>query len=235
MTKVQGDLPSGRKIEGWPHIQKGISVQDPDDFNQLQRADQMIGGDLEVERQNPDSSNMEVENGMDKTYQCEDQNQQKKYNLRSRNVKRWNVDKSKSNDVSFKRIEIDESNANDVQENEDYVEIVQGDVNCISGHPTNMFSFSGCQLSRFHKNQHQMHQMPNPQMQYNQFLLEQHLIHPQAYSKVTPVYFPHLIHATGNTSIDEKSSINYLCNSVKYCIFIIFLFNLCDVITNEKG
>ena len=26
---------------------------------------------------------------------------------------------------------------------EDYVEMVQGDVNCISGHPTNMFSFSG--------------------------------------------------------------------------------------------
>ena len=36
-----------------------------------------------------------------------------------------------------------------------------------------------------------MHQMPDTQMQYNQFLLGQHLIHPQAYSKVTPVYFPH--------------------------------------------
>ena len=35
------------------------------------------------------------------------------------------VGKSKSNDVDFKRIEIDESNVNDVQENEDYVEMVQ--------------------------------------------------------------------------------------------------------------
>ena len=33
-----------------------------------------------------------------------------------------------------------ESKSNDVQENEDYVEMVQGDMNCISGHPTNMFS-----------------------------------------------------------------------------------------------
>ena len=32
----------------------------------------MIGGDLEVEKQKPDSSNMEVGNGMGKTYQCED-------------------------------------------------------------------------------------------------------------------------------------------------------------------
>ena len=35
------------------------------------------------------------------------------------------VGKSKSNDVDFKRIEIDESHVNDVQENEDYVEMVQ--------------------------------------------------------------------------------------------------------------
>ena len=61
---------------------------------------------------------------------------------------------SKSNDVDFKRIETDESNAKDVQVNEDYVEMVQGDVNCISGHPTNMFSFSRGQPSRFHKSQH---------------------------------------------------------------------------------
>ena len=90
-----------------------------------------------------------------------DQNQWKKYNLRSRNVNDI-VGNGKSSNVHFKRIEIAESNANDVQENEDYVEMVQGDVNCISGHPTNMFSFSGGQPSRFHKSQqHQMHQMPD--------------------------------------------------------------------------
>ena len=121
----------------------------------------MIGGDLEVERQTPDSSNMEVGNGMGKAYQCEDngklgnndQNQQKKYNLRSRKVNDM-VGYSKSNDVDFKRIETDESNAKDVKVNEDYVEMVQGDVNCISGYPTNMFSFSRGQPSRFHKSQH---------------------------------------------------------------------------------
>ena len=86
---------------------------------------------------------------------------------------------------------IDESKANDVQENKDYVEIVQGGVNCISGHSTNMFSFSVGQPSRFHKSQHQMHQMPDTRVQYNQFLLGQHLIHQQAYSGMTPVYFPH--------------------------------------------
>ena len=31
----------------------------------------MIGGDLEVEKQKPDSSNVEVGNEMGKTYQCE--------------------------------------------------------------------------------------------------------------------------------------------------------------------
>ena len=36
------------------------------------QADQIIGGDWEVERQTPDSSNMEVGNGMRKTDQCED-------------------------------------------------------------------------------------------------------------------------------------------------------------------
>ena len=41
------------------------------------------------------------------------------------------VGNSKSNDVDFKRIEIDESNANNVQENKDYIEMVQSDVNCI--------------------------------------------------------------------------------------------------------
>ena len=60
------------------------------------------------------------------------------------------VGNNKSNDVDSKRIEIDESNANDVQENEDYVEMVQDDVNRISSHPTNMFSFSSGQTSRFH-------------------------------------------------------------------------------------
>ena len=35
------------------------------------QADQMIGGDWEVERQTPDSSNMEVGNGMRKTDQWE--------------------------------------------------------------------------------------------------------------------------------------------------------------------
>ena len=106
---------------------------------------------------------------MGKTDQCgdsgklgnNDQNQQKKCNLRSRKVNDI-VGNSKSNDVDFKRIEIGELNRNDVQQNEDYVEMVQGDVNCISGHPTNMFSFSGGQPSRFHKSQqHQMHQMPD--------------------------------------------------------------------------
>ena len=49
----------------------------------------MIGGDQDVQRQTPDSSNMEAGNGMGKTDQCEDnekldnndQNQQMKYNL----------------------------------------------------------------------------------------------------------------------------------------------------------
>ena len=130
IIKVQGHL-SGRRIEGRPHIQKVISVQDSDDLNQLQRADQMIGGDWEVERKTPDSSNVEVGNGMGKAYQCEDneklgyndQNQQKKYNLRSRKVNGM-VGNSKSNNADFKRIEIDESNSNDLQENEDYVEMV---------------------------------------------------------------------------------------------------------------
>ena len=197
IIKVQGYLPSGRKI-GRSHIQKVISVQDSDNLSQLQRADRMIGGDWEVERQTPDSNNMEVGNGMGKADQCEDnrklgnsdQNQQKKYNLRSRKVNDI-VGNSKSDDVDFKCIETDESNANDVQENEDYVEMVQGDVNCISGQPTNMFYFSGGQPSRFHKSQHQMYQMPDTRMQYNQFLLGQQLIHPQVYSGVSPVYFPH--------------------------------------------
>ena len=87
----------------------------------------------------------------------------KKYNLRLRKVNDL-VGNNKANYVDFKRIEIDEANANDVQENEDYVEMVQGDVNCISGHPTNMFSLSGGHPSRFHKSQHQMHQMPNTRM-----------------------------------------------------------------------
>ena len=90
IIKVQAGLPSGRKIEGRPHIQKVISVQHLDNLNQLQRADQMIGGDWKVERQTTDSSNMEVGNGMGKTDQCEDNgklgnnnpNQQKKFNLR---------------------------------------------------------------------------------------------------------------------------------------------------------
>ena len=72
-----------------------------------------------------------------------------------------------------------------------YAELVQGDANCISGHPTNMVSFSGGQPSRFHKNQHQMHQIPNTPMQYNQFPLGQHLIHLHAYFEGTLVYFPH--------------------------------------------
>ena len=71
IIKVQGDLPSGRNIEGRPHIQKVISAQDSDNLKQLQRAHQMIGGDCKVERQIPDSSNMEAGNGMGKTDQCE--------------------------------------------------------------------------------------------------------------------------------------------------------------------
>ena len=141
----------------------------------------MIGGDWEVEWQTPDSSIKKVENGMGKTYQCEDngklgnndQNQQKKYNLRLRKVNEM-VGNSKSNDVDFKRIEIDESNANDVQENEDCAEMVQGGVNCISDYPTNMFSFSGGQPSRFHKSQHQMHQMTDTRMQHNQYSYTRH-------------------------------------------------------------
>ena len=60
---------------------------------------------------------------------------------------------SKSNDANFKHIEVDESNANDVQEDEDNAEMVQGDVNFFSGHPTNIFSFSGGQPSRFYHSQ----------------------------------------------------------------------------------
>ena len=65
-----------------------------------------------------------------------------------------------------------------MQENEDYVEMVQGDVNCVLGHPTNIFSVSGGQSSRLHKSQHQMHQMSDTPMEFNQFLFRQHLIHP---------------------------------------------------------
>ena len=67
-----------------------------------------------------------VGNGMAKTDQCEDnqklgnsnQNQKKKYNLRSRKANNI-ADNSKSIDVDFKHIDIDESNTNDVQEDED--------------------------------------------------------------------------------------------------------------------
>ena len=98
---------------------------------------------------------MEVGNG--KTGQCEDngkkgnidQNQRKKYNLRQRKANDI-VDNSKSNNVNFKQIEIYETNTNDGRKNEDYIEMVQGDLNCISGHPSYMFSFSGSQPSRLH-------------------------------------------------------------------------------------
>lgn len=78
----------------------------------------MIGSDLDIERQTTGNSNMEAGNGMAKTYQYydngklsnSDQNQQKKYNLRSR----------KANDIVLRKcIEKDESNINDVQEDED--------------------------------------------------------------------------------------------------------------------
>ena len=78
----------------------------------------MIGSDLDIEKQTPGNSNMEAGNGMAKTYQYydngklsnSDQNQQKKYNLRSR----------KANDIVLRKcIEKDESNINDVQEDED--------------------------------------------------------------------------------------------------------------------
>ena len=115
MIKVQADLSSRRKIKGWPHIRKVISVQDSDNLNLLQRADQMIGGDWEVEKQTPDSSNMEVGNGMAKTNQCadngklgnSDENQQKEYDFRLKKVNEI-VGNDKSNDVNFKRIEIAE-------------------------------------------------------------------------------------------------------------------------------
>ena len=121
IIKVQGDLPSGSKIEGRRHIQKVISVRYSDDLNKLQRADQMIGGDWEVERQTPDSSNVEVGNGMGKTYQCEDN---EKLGNNDQNQVNGMVGNSKSNNVDFKRIEIDQSKSNDVQENKDYVEMV---------------------------------------------------------------------------------------------------------------
>ena len=76
-----------------------------------------------------------------------DQNPQKKYNLRLRKANNI-VDNSKSTDVNFKCIEIDESSTNDVKEDEDYVEMVLGDVSYISGYPTNIFSFSGGQTQR---------------------------------------------------------------------------------------
>lgn len=64
----------------------------------------MIGSDLDIERQTPGSSNMETGNGMAKTYQYydngklsnSDQNQQKKYNLRSRKAYDIVVKKIKS-------------------------------------------------------------------------------------------------------------------------------------------
>ena len=64
---MQGDLPPRRKSEGRSHIQKVISVQDSDDPNQLQQTNQMISGDRIIERQTPESSNMEAANGTVKT------------------------------------------------------------------------------------------------------------------------------------------------------------------------
>ena len=158
-----------------------------------------------------------------------DQNPQKKYNLRLRKANNI-VDNSKSTDVNFKCIGIDESNTNDVKE------MVLGDVSYISGYPTNIFSFSGGQPSRFHQTQHPIHQMPDIGMQYNSYF----------YSSIWNIQrntwgwlqytSPTLIHTTDDTSIDEKCSVNGFSNSVQYCIFIIFfLFILCDGFANEKG
>ena len=71
-------------------------VQDSDNLNQFQQTDldPMTNGNWRFERQTPDNSNKKVGNGMAKTDQCDgnrklgnsDQNQLKKYNLRSRNA-----------------------------------------------------------------------------------------------------------------------------------------------------
>lgn len=44
IIKVQGDLPTGRKVEGRPHIHQVISVQVLDNLIQLHQTDEMIGG-----------------------------------------------------------------------------------------------------------------------------------------------------------------------------------------------
>ena len=88
---------------------------------------------------------MEVWSGMGKTCRCEDNrklgnNDQNQHNIiwdRGKSVT-WLVIASQI--ISILNVLRYESKSNDVQENEDYVEMVQGDMNCISGHPTNMFS-----------------------------------------------------------------------------------------------
>ena len=128
-----------------------------------------------------------------------------------------------------------ESKSNDVQENEDYVEMVHSDMNCISGHPTNMFSLSGVQPLRFHKSQYQMHQMPDTRMQHNQFLLGQHLIHPQTYSVVTPVYFPNSYAYNWEYQYWWKMQYKLTLQLCEILYIHKKIFILCDVIANEKG
>ena len=68
--------------------------------------------------------------------------------LGKRNLKQWkkySIVETKWNDVDFKRFEMDNSNTNDVQEDDDYVEMVQGDLKYISAQPDNRFSFLGGQ------------------------------------------------------------------------------------------
>ena len=145
-----------------------------------------------------------VENGIAKTDQCEDnrklgnsfQNQQKKYNLRSRKANDI-AGKSKLNDVNFKSIEIYKSTTIDIQGDEDYTEMIQSDFNWISGYSTNMFSSSGGQSSRFHQSQHQMHQMPHTRGQYNQLLLGQTWYTHRHTWGWLQYFFPTLIHLTG--------------------------------------
>ena len=80
-----------------------------------------------------------------------------------------------------------------------------------------------------------MHQMADTRMQYNQFLLGQHLIHPQAYSRVTPVYFPHSYSYNWEYQYWWKMQYKLTLQFCKILYIHIFLFILCYAIANEKG
>lgn len=193
MITIEENLPTRRQIQGRPHIKNTIVLQGTEDFNQPHEADHMIGGDRGVEGRTPDNCNMESGNNNEVNQSKmvngnKNHTQWKSYNLRSRGS---NV-KMQDNNVDFERIEVDDTKQND--DNEDMHQggmngVSQGDVNCISGHPTNEFSLSGGQPRSDDQTQHQRHRTLEPRLHYNPFYLDQHMMHQQACAGWPPVYF----------------------------------------------